>query len=403
MSSSRAIALLCGFLLLSSGVTASASIVDTESSAAALGGSSTTAAVTTPGHLPVSTERSGFTSVGVSVTDSLAMSRATLTQHLTRATLQQRLDAAATETERRRIISNATDVLETRTNALISDAMAARQQFRSGELSASNYSMALAEIDARAESLITLAQFIEGRPAAGAAAKTRAAQFRARLLMYGGSLYDRVAAAVSGESRIDRLYVEAGPNGTALATVDDGSYVRTASRPTNYNANPAGVPSGSAIIDHVESLYPWVMNQSTGVSFVPIPIQSSSAKYAYRLTLTYANGTIQSYVDISSGEVYQETESLTVDGLRASPDVTTTSGDAQLSVSRSYPGGPMRVSVTVDGSPTAATVSIANETVGGTGTDGHLWTPSPAGWFTVSATTAAGETLRVRTSSLAAA
>ncbi|MBP1954991.1 hypothetical protein J2752_001903 [Halarchaeum rubridurum] len=359
--------------------------------------------MTTPGYLPVTAERSGFASADVSVTDSLAMSRATLDQRLTRATLQQRLDEADTDTERRRLVSNATDVLETRTDALVADATDARERFRRGSLSATNYSTTLASIDARAESLVSLAQFIEGRPAASASAKTRAAQFRARLLAYSDSLRDRVAAAVDGEAQLDRLYVEAGPNGTALAAVDDGSYVRTASRPTNYDADPAGVPSGSAIIDHVESLYPWVMNQSTGVSFVPIPIQSSSAKYAYRLTLTYANGTVQSYVDMSSGEVYQETETLAVDGLAASPDASTTSGEAQLSVSRAYPGGPMRVVVTADGSPTAATVSIANETVGGTGTDGHLWTPSPTGSFTVSATTTGGETLRVRTASLPAA
>ncbi|GGM69885.1 DUF7094 domain-containing protein [Halarchaeum rubridurum] len=401
MSSSRVIALLCGFLLCASGATAF--VPAAGSSAATVAGPSTSAAVTTPGYLPVTAERSGFASADVSVTDSLAMSRATLDQRLTRATLQQRLDEADTDTERRRLVSNATDVLETRTDALVADATDARERFRRGSLSATNYSTTLASIDARAESLVSLAQFIEGRPAASASAKTRAAQFRARLLAYSDSLRDRVAAAVDGEAQLDRLYVEAGPNGTALAAVDDGSYVRTASRPTNYDADPAGVPSGSAIIDHVESLYPWVMNQSTGVSFVPIPIQSSSAKYAYRLTLTYANGTVQSYVDMSSGEVYQETETLAVDGLAASPDASTTSGEAQLSVSRAYPGGPMRVVVTADGSPTAATVSIANETVGGTGTDGHLWTPSPTGSFTVSATTTGGETLRVRTASLPAA
>jgi len=402
MSSSRAIALLCGLLLCTSGVTAFVPF-DAGPSAATLGGPSTSTTVTTPGYLPVTAERSGFASVDVSVTDSIAMSRATLDQRLTRATLQQRLDDAPTDTARRHLISNATAVLETRTDTLVADASDARQRFRRGSLSASNYSTTLASIDARAESLVSLAQFIEGRPAASAASKTRAAQFRAQLLAYSDSLRGRVAGAIDGESNLDRLYVEAGPNGTALAAVKDDSYVRTASRPTNYDVDPAGVPSGSAIIDHVESLYPWVMNQSTGVSFVPIPIQSSSAKYAYRLTLTYANGTVESYVDMSSGEVYQETETLALDGLAASPDVSTTSGDTRLTVSRAYPGGPMRVSVTADGSPTSATVSIGNETVGSTGADGRLWIPSPTGPVSVSARTAADETLRVRTASLAAA
>lgn len=401
MSSSRAIALLCGVLLLSSGATAFVP-AETGSSAAALGGSSTTAAVATPGYLPVTAERSGFASADVSVTDSIAMSRATLDQRLTRTTLQQRLDNAANDTARRRLISNATDVLEARTADLVADATDARQRFRSGSLSATNYSTTLAEIDARAESLVSLAQFIEGRPAAGAAAKTRAAKFRAQLLAYSDSLRDRVAAAINGESRLDRLFVEAGPNGTALAAVHDGSYVRSAARPTNYDTDPAAVPSGSAIISHVESLYPWVMNQSTGVSFVPIPIQSSSAKYAYRLTLTYANGTVHSYVDMSSGEVYQETETLDLDGLVASPDAATTSGDNRLTVSRTYAGGPLRVSVMEDGEPTSATIAIANETLGTTGADGRLWTPSPSGSFTVRATTGDGTTITVDTSSLAA-
>ncbi|MBP2251127.1 hypothetical protein J2754_001448 [Halarchaeum solikamskense] len=402
MSFPRAIALLCTLLLCTSGVTAFVP-VDAGPSAATLGGPSASAAVTTPGYLPVTAERRGFASVDVSVTDSLATSRATLDQRLTRATLQQRLDDAENDTERRRIVSNATTVLETRTNALVADAADARERFRRGSLSAANYSTTLASIDARAESLISLAQFIEARPAASATSKTRAAQLRAQLLAYSDSLRDRIAAATDGESRLDRLYVEAGPNGTALAAVEDESYVRTASRPTNYDTDPAGVPSGSAIIDHVESLYPWVMNQSTGVSFVPIPIQSSSAKYAYRLSLTYSNGTVESYVDMSSGEVYQETETLALDGLAASPDASTTSGDTRLTVSRAYSGGPMRVSVTADGSPTSATVSIGNETVGSTGADGRLWTPSPSDSVTVSARTATGETLRVQSTSLPAA
>ncbi|GAD51689.1 hypothetical protein MBEHAL_0449 [Halarchaeum acidiphilum MH1-52-1] len=402
MSSSRAIALLCGLLVLSTGATAFAP-TQYGTRTAALSEQSTTGAVTTPGHLPVTAERSGFASPETSVTDSLAMAHATLDQRLTRATLQARLDDASNETERRRIVSNATDVLGERTNALVADASGARERFRRGSLSADEYVSTLVSIDARASSLISLAQFVKNRPPANAVTETRTAQYRSQLLGYTDDLRSGIADTYRGQSNLDldRVYVEAGPNGSALSSISDGTYTRAATRPSNYDENPGAVPSGGDVIAHVQDLYPWVMNQSTGVSFVPIPIQSTSAKYAYRLTLTYANGSVHSYVDMSTDRVYQETQTLSPDGLAASPDVSATNGSTRVAVSRTYPGGPLRVAVTADGDPTAATITVANHTVGTTGADGRLRALSPSGSFTVRATTSDGTTVRVRTSSVA--
>ncbi|MCD2201603.1 hypothetical protein LPA44_17210 [Halobacterium sp. KA-4] len=377
----RGIALLLCVLVVGSGAT---TVVATQSPPT--NNQAEQAAVTTPAVISVNQDRGNFTDPEITITDALSIGQRSLEANLTQATIQTRLDTTETERQRTTVLQNATAALSQSVTQLRAESQQARQQYRQQELSTKAYSTRLAQIHSRAEDLTTAASFIEDQADDGTDVKSHAVELRAQLALFTGPVRERLVTAVTEGGGPERVYIGAGEAGTTTAVIEAGTYIREAMTPAQYNADPGPIPDAEPLLENIRQQYPWVMNQSAGVSFSPIPIQSSVPQYAYWLTLTYSGGTVNSYIDTSTQGVYQEVQRMQLNTLTGSPDATLTKAGRTLAISKSYAGGPLKVNMTTtDGEPIDAQIRLNNRSVGTTGADGVRWLLSPAGNYTVTA------------------
>ncbi|MEE6209721.1 hypothetical protein U3A55_06095 [Salarchaeum sp. III] len=343
-------------------------------------------------------QRSNFTAPDASVMASIRMDAADATWTLSRESLARKLDAAETQAERQRVLENATENAASAVDALLEREQAARQAYLDGDSTAEQYVTTLGELQGRADQLLS---YIGPRsdPATNSLLSyaARGSDLRSTLFSLQAEVTplvtepgSTVASAVRGGTS-DRLSVLAAPSGFALSTISDGVYQRTVYRPDLLDENGARQISSSALDSILDGLYPWARG---GDGFVSSG-RYQFGGYAYRARITHLHGTILSYMDASSGQPYHETRETALSVVATDPGWTNTSGNYTLAVNRSYPGGPLRVSVTHDGSAVSVPITIDGERVGTTGVgDGVLWTLAPRGEFAVS-TTVGGEELRV--------
>lgn len=384
MAYRRVLTLLLCVLVVSSGVTV---VLATQDSSRTIDRTNQ-ASVETPSVLSVSEDRQNFTSPSTTVTDALSIGQHSTEQTLSKLTIQSRLDAADTEAARTQILANATGVVAEAVEQLATDSQQARQQYRQGDISPREYGNRLAQIHSRAEDLVSTATVIEDHAPEDAAIVSRAVELRANLMMYTGPVRDRIATAITEGGSSGQIYIGAGPNGTTSALIEDGVYIRETNRPAQYNAEPGQVPQAEPLLENIRQQYPWVMNQSAGISFSPLPIDSAGPQYAYRLTLTYPSGETNSYIDTSTQDVYQEVHRMQLDQLETSPDITIEKTNYELTVSQSFTGGPLQINVTdSDRNPVDAEIRVDNSSIGTTGEDGIQWLIEPAGEYTITAVT----------------
>lgn len=333
----------------------------------------------TPNALGVDAERSSFGSPNLSVTKSLRMQQSALSRELTRRTLENHLAAAPNETARQRVLLNATDRLANRTDALHAKLERANRDYRQGELTAAEYATRVGVVHSRASNLVELAQYVH-RQAESETVLQRVRHLRAELSLLTGSARATAAAQVRGASADHRFYVGVGSGSVALAYLDDGRYVRDATRMEFYTPDRPGIPGLVEQLNHAKELYPWVFNNTAGSStLTPFP------PYAYVVDVPHTQGYLVSYIG-STGAVYHEEQRLVLDRLPVERDLVVTQNNTTLAVDRTYAGGPLYVNVTnATGAPLDARIAVANETVGRTGADGTLWTLSPDGEYVVTA------------------
>lgn len=211
----------------------------------------------------------------------------------------------------------------------------------------------------------------------------RAGSVDARLATLRGPVRDRVVDAVAGRAEPVRVHVEASDAGLVIGYLAAEAYVREASRADRRDdalGDPAlnfGVASEYAV-----DSYPWAFNnsQSTGIDVLDAD--------TFRLTVEHLHGTLTAYVDGSTGRVYREVQRQRLARLPTEGIATVRRGGVRLSVERTYPGGPMRVSLTNGTNASAVpdgVVILGNASVGTTSTDGELWLVEPRRPYTVTA------------------
>ena len=184
-----------------------------------------------------------------------------------------------------------------------------------------------------------------------------------------------------------------------LSTVDDGAYYREAYLPGERNNTTASELAGiQDVIDRVQTSYPWAWNHSSSTT-------SDGDRRAgiYAFTLYHDQGVLTTYLNQTSGQVFAEDQRLELSSVPTATPVTGRNDDLRLRVNRTYPTGPLELSLsTVDGDPADGQVTIGNQSVGATGSDGRLWTVAPRENLTVVARTGEG-TVRVTTNATVAA
>ncbi|MGB9964609.1 hypothetical protein [Halobacterium sp. CBA1126] len=328
------------------------------------------------------------------VTSTLESGRAELAIDLQLDEVEHRLAATDDRAARRAILRNATDEAAERVAELRAREAAAREAYRSGELSAAAYVRELGTVHAEASSL---AAMLGSTSAPGtlythaydngfSELGTEVYRLRAQLATVEGPVRERVADVLHGDRERLRVHVTVG-DGVMLSTIDDGRYVRETVRPDNVEGTLGGDISEAPAI--IQAQYPWLSNHSTSPSI------ETRGGYAFYYRANYGHGQISAYIDTTTERVYSERHQQTLSQLPADVEQNDTANNATLSTSRTYAGGPLLVQVEDEAGDSLDTaVSLNGTSVGNTGADGRLWVLSPAGEYNVT-TVHDGATLEV--------
>lgn len=302
--------------------------------------------------------------------------------------------------------------LERRTDELRERRQDAIEAYNRGSMNTRSFTVELATIAATSEALEARVTTLRNATAetggwgegerSHVRAKLESVRYQLRAL--GGPVSERAADAVRGTEPPTRVFVTTGPEGYELATIDNGTYVREAYRGAVRDNDPSAPveDAESELIEAFRQSYPVLTGkwgepsgEGSGTTFV--------------LSTGGEGGNVTAFVDSSQKRVFKEYQYLDVDRLPAAGTASNVQSGLNLTVNRSYPGGPVKVSVTdaETGEPVNATVTLSQNgqrgsTIGRTGDDGVLWTLSPRGEYSVFAFDSATSLASIETNSTAA-
>lgn len=320
-----------------------------------------------------SPDRGGFGRADLAVTQALDAAATAAANQFVRYRLEATLGAATSDAERRRIVRNATDWIEDEIAEMRAAERRARSAYRAGDRSTRAYLTTLGRLHARATALERTVQAI-------AATDVRMGDgiqhLRARLRTFQGPIRAALAEGMRGGPS-PRVFVAASEHGVALSTIEDGTYVRGAVRYDNLDE-----AVGTMAFDEAETrfgdLYPWTAAHKQRISL------GALGSDIYVVEYTHPHGTLAAALDGSTRRIFREIQRKRLDSLPVS--ITTHRlGNLTIGVSRTYAGGPLRVSVgNATGAPIAdATVIVNGTTVGTTSSSGIVWTISPRGEYPI--------------------
>lgn len=333
-------------------------------------------------------EAGAFDSGDVSVTNAVRASTENAETTMQLHAVETKLEAIDSDEARSQVLRNATGRMEARIDDLQDRETAARTQYRTGANGADEYLTVLGEVNRRATHLATALDRLDGLAADDPAVRDQIADMQASTYWYTGPISTELGAAVVGEGPTQPVFVAASERGMVVSALRDGTYVRQAIR-TDARDEAVGGVNLDAAQDRIATLYPWAWENNAGVSI------RSIGQDVFRFQLSHSHGAVDSLLDTSSGHVYREVQTKSVDRLPTQVGYTLTANNTTMVVSDTYAGGPLQVAVqNATGAPLDATVSVNGTEVGVTGDDGSVWTLSPAGTYNVTARTQ-DEELRV--------
>lgn len=341
-------------------------------------------------------DAASFEEPSTSVTASLQSGHAQLSTSYELKRVEARLEAVESDAERQSILENATAMANERLTALQERERTARGQYTAGEISTTEYVLALGSIHAEASELISIigstgsegtlyayAGQLSGNPEI----RPMLSRVRTQLVGLKGPVRELAASVIHGDRDSVRIHVTAG-NGVMLSTIQGDRYIRETYRPDNLVDETAEFGDVPGL---VSGYYPWVQNNTIGGSSFTL-----SGQYASQYTANHPHGTLEIWLSAASERVYVERQTLRLSQLPSQPEIRNTQNNTTLSASRTYAGGPLLIRVQNEtGSRVDATVSLDGRPLGETDSEGRLWALSPAGDYNVTATLADGESLRV--------
>jgi hypothetical protein len=370
---------------------------------------------------PSALETAAYRRTTLDVSATLALDTRGLTARFKQLTLDERFAATDSMDARRAQLRATAARIEARIEQLRNRQSAAIRAYNNGSLSAREFVVELARIGAAAGRLGTAADRVAARASSvsqstinGQPAVNWARNRRVELGPLDGPVRERIREALRGENTVRvseaaptglkrlgqtrseqlkplGLYVETTRNGVVLATVDDGQYYREAYLPSERNNTTAsGLADITDALERVRQRYPWAWNNSGSTD-------SSSARRAgvYQFILFHEHGQLTTYLDRDSGQVFAEQQRKRLRSIPTTASVTGRTGSLRLTVNRTHPTGPLELSLsTTSGDPVDGRITINGTSIGRIGPDGHRWTVTPRGTFTVTAR-ANGRTVRV--------
>ncbi|MFB6235475.1 MAG: carboxypeptidase-like regulatory domain-containing protein [Halopenitus sp.] len=203
-----------------------------------------------------------------------------------------------------------------------------------------------------------------------------------RLAVYQGPIRSLAVDIVRGEADPNRVFVESTTNGLVLATIIGDTYVREVYRGDKWDRGASGFEDVSDARNVTTSAYPKISDSDTSTLGSGTPV---------RVTLNHDPGQLRTFVSAGDGGVFVEHQTRDLKKFTEGETLNTTQDGLNLTIERTYAGGPVRVTVvdTETGKPIqGATVTVAADQgesteVGTTNEEGQLWILSPGDSYRV--------------------
>ncbi|MFC5279343.1 FUSC family protein [Halorubrum rubrum] len=330
---------------------------------------------TPPGVEPrIASHRRGVnlgTSLGLAVGDSDAALR-------TEAAIR-RIESAETNAERQRRILAEINEVEQGEVSLDSRQTTAINAHASGELTDRELLDELVRIAALAREydrrLETLSELAEGTD--GFSTPDRVSTLQVQLQVYEGPVREVALETVRGDRSGTEIHVQSSRNAMVLATIVDGHYVRESLRRDQWDRGGDDLGSEAAINATVEA-YP----ETTDLR----EANALGAGTVQRITVDHDFGTLRTFVSGGTERVFLEHQRMALSTFPDAESVSTAEDGFNVTVNRTYPGGPVTVTVldSTTGDPlegitvTKSAGGTPSETIGSTDEDGVVRTLSPA-------------------------
>ncbi|MDX1748466.1 MAG: hypothetical protein R3324_21235, partial [Halobacteriales archaeon] len=286
--------------------------------------------------------------------------------------LSVRLEAASSDEQRFDILGNESRRIQTRINQLRADERTAITAYGAGELSTESFITRLARIHARTDDLQSRIDSVRagGEAIQSASIIARADELEVAVTALRGPIRERAIGINRGEATAVQIYAETSREGVVLATVMDDAYVREAYH-DGRRATEGPTISLQDAITVFSDIYPGAF---TNVDDMQAGGQRSAGIYFVTLT-TNDREEIRSFLDNRNRTVFKEFYRQPRPWIEFAPAVSVSGNGTVVRINRTYPSGPMRVTVLdgETGQPARATVTVAGVTIGQTNPYGTIW------------------------------
>lgn len=324
------------------------------------------------GLAPQSIERIGYTRPGVDVGATILRSNDRITDRMAAHSLSVRLESASSDEQRFDILVNESDRIEGRITNLRADERAAIAAYNTGDIRSETLLTRLARIHAWADHLQRRVDSVRagGEAIQSASIIARADELEVAVTALRGPIRERAIEIHRGEAAGIQVYAETAPEGVVLATVMDDAYVREAYDGARRTAEGPTISLQDAITVFSD-IYP---SAFTNVDDMQAGGQRSAGIYYVTLT-TNDREEIRSFLDNRNRTVFKEFYRQPRPWIEFAPAVSVSGNGTVVRINRTYPSGPMRVTVLdgETGEPTRATVTIDGAEVGRTNPYGTVW------------------------------
>lgn len=251
-----------------------------------------------------------------------------------------------------------------------------------GEISDEELLIELGRIALRAEILADRLDVVKNLAAETEGFNLNTENLQLRLAVYQGPIRSHAVDVARGEADPNRVFVESTTDGLVLATIVDGTYVREVFRDDKWDRGASGFEDVSDARNVTTSAYPEIADSDTSTLGSGTPV---------RVTLNHDPGQLRTFVSAGGGGVFVEHQTRELETFTEGESLNTTQDGLNLTVERTYAGGPVRVTVvdTETGKPIqGATVTVAADQgesteVGTTNEEGQLWILSPGDSYRV--------------------
>lgn len=299
------------------------------------------------------------------------------------AAIKRQLESTESPEDRQRQILAELSEIEQFEVTLNQKERAAVTAYSAGEIDAREFGIRLASIRMEAQllrdRLDVIATQAADTPDFSVGARINNLDFQ--LQTYDGPVRSHVSDVLGGEEPPVRIFVESGGNAVVLSMVQDREYVREAMVPDRQDRSTTGTIDIEDAENITFSSYPEIAATRTGSDAV-------GSDGLFIVQVPHDSGELTAFVDGGSEQVFKEYQRLDAGSTAGPVRVGDVQEGLNVTVDKSYPGGPVQVTVldAEEGTPVVgATVTVGDaqesHVVGETDTNGQHWIVSSRSTF----------------------